>query len=372
MKQFFTLAIIALSTFTYAGPFDKFIEEDVTKQAPSEGSGLRDTLKNASSILVETVVAAKTGTSTEKNYARKQGISVKELQEIQKQEFLESEIKKKELLLEVLKSKMIFVKKEKKIFIKKHNEYKDIFIPFNNQTTLEFDQEILEIKFLRQDNIDIKRNDKNKKIIDILNKNPNLLINLRIVFMDEMIVNLVVQTGTTTSKRYIDFKIFSDAKSLARKALLLKPTKVKTIHNDFNNKAIHLIISRLQKNIFYKTLVENMTKVDKVLFSGITQIEGINGLETIEYTMRLNTVFESPFVKTSKEDNNKRRLIMLELEISNDSNNKTLMINETILKNRFPSLVAAWVGDLDRKDNVISPGQQIIAIIVIEDIIRQN
>lgn len=177
-----------------------------------------------------------------------------------------------------------------------------------------------------------------------------------------------MQTGNAGTKRYVAYDIFSDESSLAAKTLFLSPARIKTIHNDFNNKALLLILSRLTKNDFYKKLRENIVTVNKVLFSGHTSINGIHGLTDVNYDIILNNVFESPFVKsTDKGSKEKRRLILMELTIKNNSINSTLTVNEVLLKNRFGNMVASWMGNLELQENILSPKSSRRVLLVIED-----
>ena len=371
-KRIIFISLLLATTISVAGPFDKYVSNSAPE--PDSGTTNTTTISSDSGIgdKINDAIGKAIVSSTENpDFTRadlNSGLTLKELEQINKQEFLKDEIKKAESTLAILRSKAQFVKKIKKINLKKKDNYVDIYIPFNNQTTIEFDQEIKEISYLSQDNITIQQKQKNNKILEILNKNPDLLINVKLTFIDDTEFTIVIQTGKTEMKRYVDYKIFTDYTSLASKTLFMKPTKVRTIHNDFNNKALYLILSRITKNPFYKKLRENIHAVNKVLYSGESKIEGLYGLSPISYTMELNNVYESPFIKTSRAaDAKKTRLILMELTITNDMLDKTLTINEMIIKNRFDNLVAAYLGNIQQEENIISPKQNLRILIVIED-----
>jgi len=137
---------------------------------------------------------------------------------------------------------------------------------------------------------------------------------------------------------------------------------------DFNNKALYLILSRIQKNGFYQQLRENITTVEQILFSGETQVETLYGLKDIDYTIILNNLYESPYIQTDKKDlRQKNRLILMEMTIKNDHESETLSVNETLIKNRFGNFVAMWLGDLDSNQNILGPKEELKFLIVISD-----
>jgi hypothetical protein len=324
--------------------------------------------KKITNQAVSQVVSKSNSTTAEKAEARSKGISVEQVKQRKLQEFLKSQIKKQQSILSETYSKTQFVKKDKRITIKNKDKYLDIFIPFNNQSNIEFDESIKEISFLEQSGVVIRQKKNSKKKLEILNKNPNLMINVKLEFVSGKELTLVIQTGDTATKRYVDYQLFTDGSSLATKTLFVKATKVKTIHNDFNNKALYLILSRIQKNGFYQQLRENITTVEQILFSGETQVETLYGLKDIDYTIILNNLYESPYIQTDKKDlRQKNRLILMEMTIKNDHNSETLSVNETLIKNRFGNFVAMWLGDLDSSQNILGPKEELKFLIVISD-----
>ena len=387
-KIILSLLVLIFTQATMAGPFDKFIggnssstekEESSSDNQDSSESSYDDELRISPSLKEKFKSSFEAGlgnirTGDNLNTKRVRGMTLEEAQAIQDVEFLKHQIQKAELKLLVLAQKADFVKKKKEIKLNKKSRYIDIFVPFNNQSTIVFDQEILEMSYLQQSNITIQQKEGTNNILEILNKNPDLSINVKIKFIDDSEYTFVMQTGNTEAKRYVDYKIYTDYTSVASKTLFLKKTKVRTIHNDFNNKSLYLILSRISKNDFYKKLRENITQVDKVLFSGETVIEGLYGMTPIDYTLVLNNVYESPFIKTSKDVSaKKQRLILMEMTITNNLLDRTLTVNETIIKNRFDNLVAAYLGNVEMEENIIPPGQSLRILIVIEDeVIPEN
>jgi hypothetical protein len=299
--------------------------------------------------------------------AKKEGVSIEELKLRERQEFLRSQISKQQKRLGLAKKLESFVKAEKQITVGE-KKYIDVYIPYNTLSTIKFDASIKAMSFLEQPNVIIRVKNDAQNEIEILNKQPELSINVKVVFVNDEAVTFVIQTGKAATKRYIDYKIFTDNQSIVTKTLFVKPTRMKTIHNDFNNKAIYLIISRIDKNEFYDQLRENMFSIDKVLFSGSTQVETLYGLQKVNYTLKLNNVYESPFLQSDKKNSKiKKRLVLMESTIRNDSQTESLTINETLIKNRFGNYVAFWLGDLDTQENVLSPGQELRFLLVIED-----
>ena len=374
MKNFIFTLFALISSTLMAGPFDSYTSDQAAKNAPSSGSGDGAIQKSFDNIFDKGIGKIAGGFTKEDDgmeiLAPMIGneLTKEERKFLAQQQFLKAEIKKSTSIIEALKSKMSFLKKTKKIFLKKSGSYIDIYVPYNNQTNISFDQDIKEMSFLSQEGVTIQKKSNTNNQLEILNKSPNLLINIKITFVSDKEVTLVLQTGESGTDRYVAYDIFSDESSLATKTLFLSPARIKTIHNDFNNKALLLILSRLTKNEFYKKLRENIETVNKVLFSGHTSLNGIHGLTDVNYDIILNNVFESPFVKsTDKGSKEKRRLILMELTIKNNSINSTLTVNEVLLKNRFGNMVASWMGNLELKENILSPKSSRRVLLVIED-----
>jgi hypothetical protein len=387
MKKIIYSILAFYSATVLAGPFDSYVATNADKKSlstlDSAKQGLSNSLDAGLNRLANTlgtsanpkdiIQVVPTPTTQNTVGAISQPTTIEEIRQKQQQEYVRSEIERKKTLLSVLKAKMQFVKKEKKIFLKPETRYLDVFIPFNNQSIIKFDQKIKEISFLQQDNIIINKIGKNEDELELLNKNPELLLNVKITFLSDQQITLVLQTGKSSTKRYVDYKIFANTSSLAAKTLFIKPTKIRTIHNDFNNKSMYLILSRLTKNDFYKKLRENIVKINEILFSGQNSIETLYGLQSIDYTLLLNNVYESPFIQSSKDDADvKKRLILMELTLTNNHKSETLTVNETLIKNRFGNLVAVWLGNLDDRENVLSPSESLRFLLVIEDKVQNE
>jgi hypothetical protein len=387
MKKIIYSILAFYSATVLAGPFDSYVATNADKKSlstlDSAKQGLSNSLDAGLNRLANTlgtsanskdvIQVVPTPTTQNTVATTSQPTTIEEIRQKQQQEYVRSEIERKKTLLSVLKAKMQFVKKEKKIFLKPETRYLDVFIPFNNQSIIKFDQKIKEISFLQQDNIIINKIGKNEDELELLNKNPELLLNVKITFLSDQQITLVLQTGKSSTKRYVDYKIFANTSSLAAKTLFIKPTKIRTIHNDFNNKSMYLILSRLTKNDFYKKLRENIVKINEILFSGQNSIETLYGLQSIDYTLLLNNVYESPFIQSSKDDADvKKRLILMELTLTNNHKSETLTVNETLIKNRFGNLVAVWLGNLDDRENVLSPSESLRFLLVIEDKVQNE
>jgi len=96
-------------------------------------------------------------------------------------------------------------------------------------------------------------------------------------------------------------------------------------------------------------------------------------LQSIDYTLLLNNVYESPFIQSTKDDADvKKRLILMELTLTNNHKSETLTVNETLIKNRFGNLVAVWLGNLDDRENVLSPSESLRFLLVIEDKVQNE
>lgn len=380
MKTIIYSIIALFSSTVLAGPFDSYVATQADKRnlstlerAKLDLSDSLDVGLNKLSTKINPEASVNPVVSIKQTTDATTPTTIEEIKQKQEQEFYRSEIEKKKALLSILKAKMQFVKKEKKIFLKPETKYLDVFIPFNNQSLIKFDQKIKEIIFLQQDNIQINKIGKDENELEILNKNPDLLLNAKVTFLNDQQITLVLQTGKTSTKRYVDYKIFANTSSLAAKTLFIKPTKVRTIHNDFNNKSMYLILSRLTKNDFYKKLRENIVKINEILFSGPASIETLYGLQEIDYTLLLNNVYESPFIQSSKTDADvKKRLILMELTLTNNHPSETLTVNETLIKNRFGNLVAVWLGNINDKENILSPTDSLRFLLVIEDKINNE
>ena len=380
MKTIIYSIIALFSSTVLAGPFDSYVATQADKRnlstlerAKLDLSDSLDVGLNKLSTKINPEASVNPVVSIKQTTDATTPTTIEEIKQKQEQEFYRSEIEKKKALLSILKAKMQFVKKEKKIFLKPETKYLDVFIPFNNQSLIKFDQKIKEIIFLQQDNIQINKIGKDENELEILNKNPDLLLNAKVTFLNDQQITLVLQTGKTSTKWYVDYKIFANTSSLAAKTLFIKPTKVRTIHNDFNNKSMYLILSRLTKNDFYKKLRENIVKINEILFSGPASIETLYGLQEIDYTLLLNNVYESPFIQSSKTDADvKKRLILMELTLTNNHPSETLTVNETLIKNRFGNLVAVWLGNINDKENILSPTDSLRFLLVIEDKINNE
>ena len=361
------LLSLSVSTAHAVDFFNEFNNSQTANPTKNQVSEPPVSNKQAAKNIATRLMNQTTASAADIKKAKSAGLSIEELKLNQRQEFLRSEIKKQQSRLNLAKKLESFVKAEKKITLGK-SRYIDIYIPYNTLSNIKFDAQIKAMSFLAQPNVVIRQKKDTKNEIEILNKQPQLSINVKVVFVNDQVVTFVLQTGKASTKRYIDYQVFTDNQSIVTKTLFVKPTRMKTIHNDFNNKAIYLIISRIDKNEFYDQLRENMFSIEKVLFSGETKIETLYGLHEVNYTLKLNNVYESPFLQSDKKNSKiKKRLVLMEATIRNDSDTESLTVNETLIKNRFGNYVSFWLGDLDSQENVVSPGQELRFLLVIED-----
>ncbi len=267
-----------------------------------------------------------------------------------------------------LKQKMIFVKAVKSITLKEKDRYIDIFVPFLNRSTIEFDQPIKSFEMFRHKGAQVKREKESTTTLSVKNEDPDLILSVKIDFLSGRVLTLVLKTGDSPANRHVEYKIITDSSSVASRTLFVKKTKVKNIHNDFNNKAMLLVLSRIQEDEFYNKIRKNIIPLEKVLFEGTGKVSSAFGKKNINYSIVLNSVFESAFVQPDKKDKGKKnRLVMLEMTITNNSLNESLTVNETLIINRFANYVVMWLGDLDKKENVVSPSESIRIIVVISD-----
>jgi hypothetical protein len=369
MKKVLKIGVLLMisSNLMFGGMFDKFEQKQIKEENTRIENGESPTeKKNIVNIL-------KSKKNTEKIVSRLKSNSLTqtEYDKQQQNDFLKQEIKQKKLILKTIKEKMSFVKSEKKIKLKRKQKYIDIFIPFNKLSTIKFDQKIEDLKYLKTENVVIKNNMEDQNI-EIINKDPNLELSLNIAFLDGTEIVLTLKVGDSSAKRYIDHSIYTNGTSLAAKALFLKQTNVKRIHNDFNNKAMLMIFARVTKNALYRSLRENIVPVDKILYNGESEIETLYGLKNIDYKLKLHNVYESPFIKADKKDPRfLRKLVLMELTMTNNSKTEVLKVNETMIKNTFGNYVAIYLGDLEKGDNVLSPGAHLRFLVVIEDKVRK-
>mgnify|MGYP000975621425 CR=1 FL=1 len=369
-----TMALTA-SSVSANGFFDSYKTKELDRQA-TENTGQQQPQQPATSNrefanrLIGGAVNIVSSTAEDREKARQNGLSVEEQKLKEKQDFLREQISKQRAALHKAERLSQFEKADKKITLG-DSKYVDLFIPYNAMSNIEFDTDIKEMSFLEQPNIVIRQKSGTQNKLEILNKQPNLSIKVSVTFVNDKQYNFIIQTGDISTQRYVDYKIFTDNRSLATKTLFVKPIKMKHIHNEFNNNAIYLILSRIKKNEFYQQLRDDMYPIDKVLFSGPAEVETLYGMHTIDYSLVLNNVYESPFLQAdTKNSSIKKRLVMMEATVTNNSDTDTLTVNEQLIKNRFGNYVAFYLGNLDEKENVLSPKQDLRMLLVIEDVVQ--
>ena len=270
-----------------------------------------------------------------------------------------------------------FVKTEKKIILGK-NKYIDIFIPFNQRSVLEFDSAVKDFRMFPRDGLIIQKVQGSDRKIEIINPYPDLESPVEVTFIDDRQYMFTLQTGKATTERHVRYKIFTDNTSIAAKTLFMKPTRWKNKHEEFNMNAFNLIISFLEQNDDFYALKENMRERsdlenpdDFVIHNGEGMIESLYGVQYIDYKMVINRLFESPyFAEKNSRMANKSQLILLDINVTNNHKSEALSLNEQLISNRFSNFVAFWVGDLDSRDNILSPGQSKNILVVIEDVVK--
>jgi len=259
-----------------------------------------------------------------------------------------------------------YEKEIKKVFVPENQTFLTLNIPVAQQSTIVFDKVVKEIEYMESNKIKlIWDREKENKILKIQNSNPRIQMNIKIKFYDESILNMLITTGELDSKRYIEYRIFTNTKKVATLKSFQKKIKIENIHDYFNNVSVKLILDYLQQINDYDIIMKNLEIHNKLLNNSSAEISTIYGKENIKYQIMLNSSFPTQFVKDEK-DGSVKRLIMLFLNIKNLETDKVFVLNEKFIKKRFSNYTAFYIGNIKNKDNEIAPKQSKNIIVVVE------
>lgn len=284
---------------------------------------------------------------------------------------LEQEIKSLQTQINVINSRSLFIQKQKKIFVTGNQQWVTLHVPINQIITTNFDQSIKKITYLPNKNVEVSFKDNKSKHLSITNKDPYLKLNIKIEFINGRVLNVLYTTGENSSKRYIEYNVYTDKYSLNTLKSFQKKLKIRNIHNYFNSVAIKLILDRLNKKGDYQVLIRNKFDVNELIFSGEGKLDTIMGKVTIPYSVTLLNTYETPYIQ-SDDEKNAKRLVLLEVKILNKSKKDIFIVNENFIKKRFNNYVAFYLGNIELKENYIKPEGSMNALLVIEDIQKEK
>jgi len=266
-----------------------------------------------------------------------------------------------------VKEKRKFNKKPFNSFIEKKEKFVTLNIPFQQIIHINFDKKIVKLEANKSKNIKIDINPETAQEIIIENKDLELNHNIKITFADGTSKNFILKYGENPSERYVLFNLFMGKSKMELLPEFKKKMAIRNIHSYFNHVSTKLILDKLLKRDSFLILEENKKVVNKVLFEGKSEVKDIYGTHNLDYTLTLNTVYETPYVEDVKNsDIRKKRLVVLELTIKNN-NFSTLILTPEFIKKRFSNFTAFYLGNLELKENHIKPDQSKQILVVIED-----
>jgi len=268
------------------------------------------------------------------------------------------------------KSLTLFALKDNKINVNPNQKYITAHIPYNNISEFIFDKKIQKIETIQNPKLGVEFNYKSNPYKLILkNKDDLLQQQIKITFIDDTEIKLILDIGKNPNKRFVTNYVYIDS---AKKSLIpefQKKLKIKNIHVYFNNVATKLIIDRLTMSEDFQPMLKNAIKIPKnlsVIWDGKAKIADLYGEHNIDYKIILEYVFETPYVK-DLNFNQIKRLVLNEMTIVNNSSEKTLVLSESFIKNRFSNYVAFYVGNIEEGDNKIIPNGRKRILIVTEE-----
>jgi len=275
-------------------------------------------------------------------------------------------------LLSKLKDKKKFNLETKQLFVDKKVKFVEIKIPIHQISEILTDKEIVKLDFIDNKNLEISLDQAEAKKIILVNKDLNLDQNVKVTFIDGSSVNFLLNLGNSIQERHIEYKLYFEKKKIALLPEFQKRLKVKNIHSYFNNVATKLLIDKITQSNDFVNIEENKKRINKPLFEGVAEIQTLYGKLKQNYKLNLDFVYETPYVEDTKKLNIKKRLVMLEMTITNNENDAVLIITPEFLKKRFGNFVAMYMGDLDTKQNHVSPKDSLKILVVIEDFINES
>lgn len=295
-------------------------------------------------------------------------------EEMEKSEFEDSEMLSdpETILLKKMKDKKKFNLKTKSLFVDKDVKFVKLSVPIHQISEILVDKKIVKLDFLENPRIKIDLDQEEAQKIIIVNKDLNLDQNIKVTFIDGSSINLLLGLGNSISERHIEYKLYFEKKKIALLPEFQKKLKVRNVHTYFNNVATKLIIDKILQTDSFTNIEENKKKIDQVLFEGEASFDTVSGTINQRYKLDLNFVYETPFVEDTKKENIKKRLVMLEMTLTNLEEDSTLAVTPEFLKKRFGNYVAMYIGDLDTKQNYVAPKQELRFLLVIEDHVRED
>jgi len=270
-------------------------------------------------------------------------------------------------LISEIEEKRKFNKEPFNKFIEKKVKFIDVMIPFQQIIHINFDKKIVKLETSSNKNLKIDINSETASELIIVNKDLKLNHNMKLTFADGTSKNFILKYGNNPSERYVLFNYFMGKTKMEILPEFKKKLAIRNIHSYFNHVSTKLILDKLLNRDSWIVLEENKKVVNKVLFDGKTQIDDIYGKNILDYTLTLNTVYETPYVEDVKNSEiRKKRLVVLELNVKNN-NFSTLILTPEFIKKRFSNFTAFYIGNLELKENEIRPNQSKQIIVVIED-----
>jgi len=276
------------------------------------------------------------------------------------------------LLLKKMKDKKKFNLKTKSLFIDKNVKFVKLSIPIHQISEVYVDKKIVKLDFLQNPRLKVELDQKDAQKITLINTDLNLDQKIKITFIDGSSVNLLLGLGNSISERHIEYKLYFEKKKIALLPEFQKKLKVRNIHTYFNNVSTKLILDRILQTSDFESIEENKKKINQVLFDGESIVDSIVGEVSLNYKLVFDYVYETPFVQDTKRNDIKKRLVMLELTIYNKEDKNVLILTPSFIKKRFGNYVAMYLGDLDTKENYISPQSSHKFLVVIEDRIKEE
>lgn len=277
-----------------------------------------------------------------------------------------------QILLKEMKDKKAFNLKPKSLFVDKKVKFVEIKIPVQQISEVFFDKQIVKIDLIENPKLTVELDQQEGKKIKFINKDLNLDSNMKITFIDGSTINLLLNLGNAINERHIEYKLYFEKKEIALLPEFQQKLKIKNIHTYFNNVATKLISDKIMKSNDFINIEENKKKINEVLFEGKTTMDSIYGNTEQEFKLVLDYVYETPYVEDTQKENIKKRLVMLEMTITNKEAEKILLVSPEFLKKRFGNYVAMYMGDLDSKQNHVAPNDTLKLLVVIEDSIEDK
>lgn len=289
---------------------------------------------------------------------------------------LEAESLKKQIAytkaeLEKRKLAGSFSLQENKVNVQNGQKWVKLKIPVNQISDIVFDKKVKTIETMENQAAGIQYIEPFKIVVK--NKDFDLQQSIKVVFLDDSVLNLLLTIGTNPAERHVSHLIYTDSAAKAMLPEFQKKLKIKSVQNYFNNVALKLISDRLLLTEDFEEVRKNAITIPsskKKVFSGKSKIADLGGLREIEYTLNLEMVYETAYVEDA-DFNRQKRLVLQELTIQNDSSSNVLVVSEELVKNRFPNYVSFYVGNIEEGENKLVPGDKLRFLIVTEELMEK-